>query len=125
MNQPTNAIESTPNTQKAKMSKAVTREQLRAMQKNTKQVFIDWVVNIVHKNLESNLTNIGDMSKIVTESTSTFLVSRSHLPFTQDIYAELKDHYPDCHVQVKVLQNNKFGIPCWKEYVIEVKVKWD
>ena len=107
------------------MSKAITREQLRTLQKNTKQFFIDWVVQVTRKQVEDDVTDISDMSKPVTESQITFLVSRRQLSLTQDIYAELKDYFPDSYVQVKVLQNNKFGIPCWKQYMIEIKVRWD
>ena len=107
------------------MSKAITREQLRTLQKSTKQLFIDWVVEITKKRVEQDVTDISDMTKPVTESIVQFLVSRKHLTFTQDIYADLKDYFPDSYVQVKVLQNNKFGIPCWKQYMIEIKVRWD
>jgi hypothetical protein len=107
------------------MSKAITREQLRSLQKSTKQYFIDWVVDITRKQVERDVKDISDMSKPVTESISIFLISRSHIAFTQDIYAELKDYFPDSYVQVKVLQNNKFSIPCWKQYLIEIKVRWD
>jgi hypothetical protein len=107
------------------MSKAITRDQLRAIQNNTKNMFIDWVIQHARKQLDADVTDISDLSKPVTESVSTFLVSRKHLSYTQDIYAELKDYFPDSYVQVKVTQSNRFGIPCWKQYLIETKIRWD
>lgn len=107
------------------MSKAITREQLRNIQKSTKQLFIDWVIHVVKTQVENDVTDISDISKPVTESITKFIVSRKHLAFVQDIYAELKDYFPDSYVHVKIIQNNKFGIPCWKQYMIEIKVRWD
>ena len=107
------------------MSKAITREQLRAIQRNTKNLFIDWVVQITRKQVEDDVTDISDMSKPVIETIITFLVSRKHLSYTQEIYAELKDYFPDSFVQVKVMNRNRYGIPCWKQYLIEIKIRWD
>lgn len=102
----------------------ITREQIHAMQKNAKHKFVEWVVRHTREQVEDDIICFTEEGDPMTETQIAFRVSRHHLSSTQDIYAELKDHFPDSFVQVKVKVLRRFGIPCWNQYVIQVVIKW-
>ena len=107
------------------MSKALTRDQIHGIRRSAKQTFIDFVVYTTRNFVEEYISSDYEEDTIPTGATINFVLTRKQLGYTQEIYAELKDHFPDCAIHLKLKENKRFLIPCWKQYMLEVMIKWD
>ena len=107
------------------MSKALTREQIHGMRLSAKQTFIESLVYTTRKYVEESVSLEYTDNSIPTGIKIHFTLSRKQLHYTQEIYAELKDHFPDCAVHLKVREKNRFLIPCFKQYMLEISISWD
>jgi len=107
------------------MSKALTREQIYTMRLSAKQTFIESIVNSTRKYVEEYVSSEYEDDTIPVGAKFHYIVTRKQLHYTQEIYAELKDHFPDCAVHLKVREKNRFLIPCFKQYFLEISISWD
>jgi hypothetical protein len=107
------------------MSKALTREQIHSMRLSAKKTFIESIVYSTRKYVEEYVSSEYENDKLPVGAILQYVITRKQVHYSPEIYAELKNHFPDCAVYLKVQENNRFFIPCFKQYILEISVNWD
>lgn len=107
------------------MSKPLTREQIYQMRVYAKQTFIESIVYSTRKYVEEYVSSEYENDTLPVGAKFQYVITRKQVHYTQEIYAELKNHFPDCAVHLNVKESNRFFIPCLKQYTLEISINWD
>lgn len=107
------------------MSNALTREQIYQMRFSAKQTFIESIVFSTRKYVEEYISSDYENDTLPVGAKFQYAITRKQVNYGQEIYAELKNHFPDCAVHLNVNETNRFFIPCLKQYILEISINWD